>query len=92
MRTGRAWLGAMTAAAGLLLAGCGTPDVKALHRMGCEQAAAAVDLQSVKQLDALRKGQTDLACTTLARHVGWIGKRKTAVKNADLRETYEIPG
>ena len=43
-------------------------------------------------LDALRKGQTDLACATLARHVGWIGKRKTAVKNADLRETYEIPG
>lgn len=56
MRTGRAWLGAMTAAAGLLLAGCGKPDVKALHRMGCEQAAATVDLQSVKQLDALRKG------------------------------------
>lgn len=43
-------------------------------------------------LDALRKGQTDLACATLARHVGWIGKRKTAVKNADLRDTYEIPG
>lgn len=43
-------------------------------------------------LDALRKGQTDLACATLARHVGWIGKRKTSVKNADPRETYEIPG
>ncbi len=39
-------------------------------------------------LDALRKGQTDLACTILARHVGWIGKRKASVKNADLRETY----
>lgn len=28
-------------------------------------------------LDALRKGQTELACVTLARHVGWIGKRKS---------------
>ncbi|AJE47539.1 GntR family transcriptional regulator [Celeribacter indicus] len=43
-------------------------------------------------LEALRRGQTDLACATLARHVGWIGKRKTSVKNSDLRETYEIPG
>lgn len=43
-------------------------------------------------LDALRRGQTDLACTTLARHVGWIGKRKTAVKNADSRDAYEILG
>ena len=43
-------------------------------------------------LDALRKGQTDRACTTLARHVGWIGKRKPATKNADIRDTYEIPG
>ena len=37
------------------LVGCGTPDVTALQRLGCEQAAANVDLQSVKQLDALRK-------------------------------------
>ncbi len=43
-------------------------------------------------LTALRKGQTDFACATLARHVGWIGKRKPSVKNADPRETYEIPG
>lgn len=43
-------------------------------------------------IDALRKGQTDLACATLARHVSWIGKRKSATKNADLKETYEIPG
>lgn len=43
-------------------------------------------------IDALRKGQADLACATLARHVGWIGKRKSAIKNADLKETYEIPG
>ena len=43
-------------------------------------------------LDALRKGQTEFACATLARHVGWIGKRKPASKNVDLRETYEISG
>jgi len=43
-------------------------------------------------LEALRKGQTDLACSTLARHVGWIGKRKAATKNAAPRETYEILG
>jgi hypothetical protein len=39
----------------LALAGCGKPDVSALQRMACEQAAANVDLQSVQQLDALRK-------------------------------------
>lgn len=27
-------------------------------------------------LDALRHGRTDMACSLLARHVGWIGKRK----------------
>ncbi|MAY64053.1 MAG: GntR family transcriptional regulator [Rhizobiales bacterium] len=43
-------------------------------------------------LDALRKGQTEFACSTLARHVGWIGKRKSASKNGDIRDTYEIPG
>lgn len=43
-------------------------------------------------LNALREGRIDVACSTLARHVGWIGKRKPSVKNADPRETYEIPG
>ena len=55
MRTGWNWLGSVAAALGLLLVGCGKPDVTALQRIGCEQAAATVDLQSVKQLDALRK-------------------------------------
>ena len=46
----------LVGAVGLLaLAGCGKPDVSALQRMACEQAAANVDLQSVQQLDALRK-------------------------------------
>jgi DNA-binding GntR family transcriptional regulator len=43
-------------------------------------------------IDALRKGQTELACTTLARHVGWIGKRKSARRNAAIEESYQIPG
>lgn len=43
-------------------------------------------------LDALRRGQTDRACAILARHVGWIGKRKPGMKNAEITETYEIPG
>ncbi|WP_236045454.1 MULTISPECIES: GntR family transcriptional regulator [Pseudooceanicola] len=43
-------------------------------------------------LEALGREQTELACATLARHVGWIGKRKPAMKNADPKETYEIPG
>ena len=43
-------------------------------------------------LDALRHGRTETACAILSRHVGWIGKRKPAGKNAALHETYQIPG
>lgn len=43
-------------------------------------------------LEALRRGQTDLACATLARHVSWLGKRKPARRNANETETYEIFG
>jgi len=39
----------------LLLSGCGTPDTRALKKLACEQAAANLDMQSVSQLDALRK-------------------------------------
>ena len=38
-----------------LLAGCGRPDSRALHKLACEQVASSIDLQSVTQLDALRK-------------------------------------
>lgn len=48
-----------TAAAVLLLglsaAGCGQPDPQALKRLACEQAGASLDIQSLSQLDALRK-------------------------------------
>jgi hypothetical protein len=38
-----------------LLSACGTPDTKALQTLACQQAANTVDLQSVAQLDLLRK-------------------------------------
>ena len=38
-----------------LLAGCGQPDTRALQKLACEQASANLDMQSVGQLDALRK-------------------------------------
>lgn len=39
----------------LLLIGCGAPDTRALKTIACEQAAASLDMQSVSQIDALRK-------------------------------------
>jgi hypothetical protein len=41
--------------AGVVLAGCGRPDPQALQRLACQQAGANLDMQSVSQLDALRK-------------------------------------
>lgn len=38
-----------------LASACQAPDGQALHKLACEQAAAALDLQSVGQIDALRK-------------------------------------
>jgi hypothetical protein len=38
-----------------LLSGCGAPNTEALKKLACEQAAASLDMQSVAQLDALRK-------------------------------------
>ena len=38
-----------------LLSGCGPPNTEALKKLACEQAAASLDMQSVAQLDALRK-------------------------------------
>ena len=39
----------------MLMAGCGRPDGQALQRLACQQVANSIDLQSVSQLDALRK-------------------------------------
>jgi hypothetical protein len=43
------------AGSALLLAGCGAPDTQALHKLACQQVANTIDLQSVSQLDTLRK-------------------------------------
>ncbi len=38
-----------------LVAGCQAPDVPALQKLACEQAATNLNMQSVSQMDALRK-------------------------------------
>lgn len=38
-----------------LISGCGQPDTRALHKLACQQVAGSIDLQSVSQLDLLRK-------------------------------------
>jgi hypothetical protein len=39
----------------LLLSGCGAPDPQALQKLACQKVANTIDLQSVSQLDTLRK-------------------------------------
>ena len=36
-------------------AACGKPDTKALQTLACQHVASSIDLQSVSQLDLLRK-------------------------------------
>jgi hypothetical protein len=43
------------AAGALAIASCGSPDPQALQRLACEQADANLDIQSLGQLDTLRK-------------------------------------
>jgi len=52
----RIWL-ASTAlvVSGAALSGCRPPDTQALKKIACEQAAASLDMQSLSQMDALRK-------------------------------------
>jgi hypothetical protein len=38
-----------------LISACGRPDGQALKKLACEQMVNNIDLQSVSQLDALRK-------------------------------------
>jgi len=47
------WLGALVALG--LTSACGRPDGQALKKLACEQMVNNIDLQSVSQLDALRK-------------------------------------
>jgi hypothetical protein len=43
------------APASLVLASCGPPDTQALQHLACQQAGANLDMQSLTQMDALRK-------------------------------------
>ncbi|MCS5705759.1 hypothetical protein NZK27_06090 [Synechococcus sp. FGCU-3] len=73
----------------LALAGCGKPDVTALQRMACEQAGANVDLQSVQQLDALRKAlgiAPDVDPLTFCQS---IGAKMTPAPSAEQEPTAE---
>jgi hypothetical protein len=38
-----------------LISACGKPDPRALQILACQQVANSIDLQSVSQLDLLRK-------------------------------------
>jgi hypothetical protein len=69
---------------GLSLNGCGQPDTRALQRLACEQAGANLDLQSLSQLDALRKA------LGLARDVDPIGYCRSI--GARLEPTPTAPG
>lgn len=53
MRHGALGLSLLSAAG--LLAACGQPDTRALQKLACQQVASSIDLQSVSQLDLLRK-------------------------------------
>ncbi len=43
-------------------------------------------------LAALRKGQTDMACATLAKHVQWIGRRPVPSAGGGVRDAFAIVG
>jgi hypothetical protein len=59
------------------ISACSAPDGKALKKLACEQAAASLDLQSLSQLDSLRKAlgvardvDPILACKALGANMG----------------------
>lgn len=43
------------AAAMVSFAGCGKPDTRALQQLACQHVAGSIDVQSVSQIDTLRK-------------------------------------
>ena len=52
----RPWITATLLSLGTAtLSACRPPDTQALQKIACEQAAASLDMQSVSQMDALRK-------------------------------------
>lgn len=43
-------------------------------------------------LNALRKGDTETACATLARHVQWVGQKPVRSSSGKLRDAFSIVG
>lgn len=72
---------AAVALLGFSTLGCGQPDTQALKRLACEQAGASLDLQSLAELDALRKA------LGLAPNVDPIGFCRSLGANMDGPKT-----
>jgi len=53
---------------------------------------ARTDHDHRRILGALRKGEVDLACSTLAQHVGWIGRRANLRKSTYGKVGYNFFG
>ena len=86
----------------LLLAPCGMPRLLSaidhLHVASARFLFAAwrsdwearTDHDHRAILAALRSGQTETACSILARHVGWIGRRSMGARNNEVQRAYTI--
>jgi DNA-binding GntR family transcriptional regulator len=100
----RAWEAANRAFHRLILAPCGMPRLLAtiddLHAASARFLFAAwtsewevrTDHDHLSILGALRKGQLDAACATLARHVQWVGQRPVRTASGKVREAFAIVG
>ncbi|BCP55302.1 GntR family transcriptional regulator [Kaistia sp. 32K] len=88
----------------LILSPCGMPRLLAsiddLHAASARFLFAAwrsdwesrTDHDHRAILSALRRRQVDLACTTLASHVQWIGRRPVTAAGGKVREAFAIEG
>lgn len=100
----RSWEAANRRFHRLILAPCGMPRLLAsiddLHAASARFLFAAwrsdwearTDHDHRAILAALRKGQTEAACTTLANHVQWIGRRPIPAGGGRQREAFAIVG
>lgn len=85
-------LTALTLGIGSLLASCAGPDPQALNKLACEQVATSVDLQSVGQLDALRKAlgvAADVDPLQTCRDLGVTMQPSPAAADQPTRQTDE---
>ena len=100
----RSWEEANRAFHRLILAPCGMPRLLAaiddLHAVSARFLFAAwrseweirTDHDHRAILSALRQGQVDIATSTLARHVRWIGQKPVKTALGATREAFAIVG